>query len=103
MSDAERDALVYLTQYMFPDGRKNRVSVVLGPEYAKRARGMALSCECCGARVTLYGRLFTDDEENEEVVFATNGPGPESPVEMTKRLIDAVHARAALAKAEGKS
>lgn len=74
-----------------PNGRIEEGYVDVGPEHAARAVGMALSMEPQAGDVILYGRLETDQDEDEDIEICPNKPG--QPTEALKRLIDRVAQR----------
>jgi len=87
---AKREGEVEVVQYIRPNGRQGKRFASVGAEHAKKAEGMVLTTECIdrNAAVSVAARWADEPEEKETIELATNGPGPDSPVEVLKRLID---------------
>jgi hypothetical protein len=87
---------VTLTQYLRPDGTPTEVRVPLADDIAAKAAGMILTCEVLmGGQVVIYGRWPEDEEEDEEMEFATNHAGPNQPDVVAARVIEKVALRRA--------
>ena len=80
---------IALVQYLRPNGRKKIVFAPVGEEWIDKARGMVISSEVLmTGQVAIYIRLESEKEETESSRFATNGPGPDSPTEVLRAMID---------------
>lgn len=85
---------VVLTQYLRPNGERQLAIVEVDDALAALAVGMELSCEVLmGGEVAIYGRWRGEDEDDEHMELATNGPGPRNPQAMVRRVIEAVGRR----------
>ena len=85
---------VELTQYLRPDGRKAKVLVELDDEVAELSRDMILSCEVLTTGViAIYARYKDQNEEEELLELAHNGPGLYAPDAVLSRLIKKLHSR----------
>ena len=85
--------IVKLTQYILPHGTPKIVGCKLPDYICKMAKDQILSCEWLPIGVVLYSRLSGEDEEKEDVEFAINGPGKNSPRNMLSKLIKRVYQR----------
>lgn len=84
-------AEVSVVQYLRPDGRKRMMRVDVGQDFAQRARDaeLVLTAETLpGGMVAIYARRRQDPEEDERVVITSNGPGPNQPDLVLRRLIE---------------
>jgi hypothetical protein len=79
---------VEIIQWLRPDGRRRRMTAQVGVELASAAHGLVLSAEELGTgHIMLYARRKGDGPKNEISAVAQNGPGPDSPLNVLKRLI----------------
>lgn len=88
--------VITFTQFMHPNGRKVSVQLEVPDEIAMMAEKQIITCECMPnnyGEVVLYSRLETDDEEDEEIMIADNGPGERSPTNTLIKLIRLVNQR----------
>lgn len=84
-------AVVELTQYVRPSGRKETVTTEVTEEAAGHAKDMELSREVLlNGKVAIYGKYPSWEEEDEVCEIATNGPGIKSPPNVLMRVIDSV-------------
>lgn len=82
---------VELKQYKAPFGDQTRVFAPVGEEWARRAVDMVFACEVLTTgQVAIYGRRKGEPVEAERVELATNGPGPNEPVAVLRRLIEQI-------------
>jgi hypothetical protein len=82
---------VEVTQYLRPFGRTQLVYAPVGEEYAIRANTAALilSAEVLSTGiVAIYGRRPDQDESEETLELAQNGPGDAGPIEQLQKIID---------------
>lgn len=87
-------AEVEITQYLRPHGNTRKVHGPVSDEVYELAQGMKLSSEVLTTgQVAIYGRLETDDEEDEYMELATNGPGDTAPNVMLEKVIRKVAER----------
>lgn len=85
-----REDEVEVIQFLLPNARRRRMLAPVGKEYAEKADGLILSAELLKTGgLAFYARRIGEDEEKEKMEFAVNGPGPHSPTEVLRRLIDA--------------
>lgn len=87
---------VKLTQFVHPHGRPRGVECQLPDKLCEMATHQILTCECAPhnyAKVILYSRLETDEEEEEDVEFAPNVPDGHSLKDALTRLIRRVDQR----------
>ena len=85
---------VRITQYLRPNGIKRVLYADVDKEHADKAKDMIISCECITTQnIMLYGRLKTEQEEDEITELGFNGPGEDNPVVALCRLIDRLAAR----------
>ena len=81
---------VWVTQYLRPDGRTQRVLATVTPEAKKISdnMNMLLSAEVLTTgQVAVYARFSDEPEENEGISIANNGPGDNSPEAVLSALI----------------
>lgn len=84
-----REDEVEVTQYLRSAGTPRKMYAPVGVEYVRRAVGMVFSSEVLTTgEVAIYARWADEVEEKESLELAVNGPGPKSPSETLKRLID---------------
>lgn len=80
---------VEVVQYLRPNGRTRLMYVDVGEDYAARAVGLRLSAEELGTgQVAVYAKRNGEPTGKERSEIAENGPGPNSPANALKRLID---------------
>lgn len=80
---------VAVMQYLRPAGMPRKVFSAVGEEHAARAKGMVFSAEVLTTgEIAIYARWDNESREKEFLELAKNGPGPKSPTETLKRLID---------------
>lgn len=85
---------VELTQYLRPNGERTLVRCMLPSEVARKAEGMALSCEVLmSGVVVIYGRWQDEDPDDEYMETATNHEGPRQPDLMLAKVIERVALR----------
>jgi hypothetical protein len=92
MDGMELSGVIYVTQYLRPDGRKRVCVVDVGEHHAEQAEGMVFSVEeLPTGQVAIYARWDWQDEEEESIQFAKNGRGLNSPTNVLRRMIDELH------------
>ena len=71
---------INVTQYKRPNGAREVISVEVSDDVGVLARQQVLSCEIVpGNKVALYGRLRTQEEEDEITLLADNCLDPNDP------------------------
>ena len=79
---------VEIIQFLRPDGKRRRMAVSVGIEFAKKASNLILSAEeLTTGEIAIYVRKISESEEKEIMEIAENGPGENSPSECLKKLI----------------
>lgn len=82
---------VPIVQFLRPDGRKRLDKVDLPDEIAQKAADMYLSSEVLRTgEIALYARFKDQPDEAEELMIATNAPGPRQPDLVLVHLIGKV-------------
>jgi hypothetical protein len=83
-------ATITLTQFVYPFGEQRETSVELPDDVCEMAKNQILSCEMMPnnfSQVVFYSRKKDWEEEDEELMFADNGPGRNSPAKALEKLI----------------
>jgi hypothetical protein len=79
---------VELTQYIRPNGRKEKTLCEVSDDVAELAENMELSCEVLdNGLIALYAYYNGTHEEDEQCMIASNGPGESSPPKVLEKLI----------------
>jgi len=91
---------VTLTQFVHPHGRQKLVETELPDEVCEMAKTQVLSCEQMPhdeTRVVLYSHPvdWNEDEDEEELMFAENNAGDNSPANVLEKLIRLVDSKCA--------
>jgi hypothetical protein len=84
---------INVTQYKRPNGAREVISVEVSDDVGVLARQQVLSCEIVpGNKVALYGRLRTQEEEDEITLLADNCLDPNDPNSPQTKLIELIKA-----------
>jgi len=87
--DSLRKEEVEIIQFLRPNGRRRRMVAEIGEKHAAMARDMILSAEeLMDGTIAVCARFQDEPPELERIELAENGPGPNSPVDMLKRVIE---------------
>jgi len=79
---------VEIIQFLRPNGRRRRITAVVGLELAEKANNLIISAEeLTTGEIAIYVRKIGEPEVNETMEIAINGLGEKSPTEVLKRLI----------------
>lgn len=81
-------AVIRITQYLRPNGRKAVIPVDITDGLKEIAEGLEISCEAIpGERVVIYAHRKGESPEDELTEMADNGPGDNTPDIALERLI----------------
>jgi len=79
---------VEVTQYLRPDGKKQRVFAQVGEDLAAKCGDLILSAEVLSTGlIAIYARFKDEGTEAEIMDLAENGPGDKSPAAVLTKLI----------------
>lgn len=77
-----------IVQFIRPNGVKRQAFATVGFELAAKSRKLRISAEVLGTgQIAIYVRRKNEPEDAERLELAENGPGPNSPTEVLKRMI----------------
>lgn len=80
---------VEIIQYLRPNGEKRLMYAPIGIDYVEKSKDMILSAEWLPTgMVAIFCRFNDEDETNEHLLLAKNGPGPNSPNDTLRKIID---------------
>jgi len=80
---------VEVTQYLRPNGMPRQTFAPVGEDYVKKAEGMIFTAEVLTTwKVVIYGRRIGQPVDEEVSEIAENSPGPNTPLEALRRIID---------------
>lgn len=81
-------AVIRITQYIRPHGRKAVIPVDITDGLKEIADGLVISCEALpDMHVVIYAHRKEQSAEDELTEIADNGPGENSPDKALERLI----------------
>lgn len=79
---------VEIIQFLRPSGRRRRMLADVGLELAEKAKDLIItSGQLTTGDIAIYVRRKGESDDNERLELADNGPGPNSPTEVLKRMI----------------
>jgi hypothetical protein len=82
------DNEVEIIQYLRPAGRRRLMTCLVGEDLKKMARDHIISAEVLRTgEIAIYIRKKGEPAESEHLAIAYNGPGPNNPQKVLKRLI----------------
>jgi len=83
---------VEIIQFLRPDGRRRRMAAVLGPTYVQMTENLILSAEDLGTgQIAIWARKVGEDEDQDKLKLADNGPGDREPAIVLAELIEEVY------------
>lgn len=81
-------AVIRITQYLRPSGKRAVMPVDIKDELKEIAEGLEISCELIPTeRVVIYAHRKGESAEDELTEMADNGPGNNTPTMALERLI----------------
>ena len=81
-------AIIRITQYLRPNGKRAEIPVDIKDELKEIAEGLEISCELITTeRVVIYAHRKGESAEDELTEMADNGPGDNTPTMALERLI----------------
>ena len=81
-------AVIRITQYLRPNGKRAEIPVEIHDELKEIAEGLEISCELIPTeRVVIYAHRKGESAEDELTEMADNGPGNNTPTMALERLI----------------